>query len=164
MKGFEQYDLQAWSDNGLSYHPKPQSTAPSRTYRTATMLSRFAFPLLALGTSAIVQATLSSMAAAPASFQKTHAVGLSRLVGSTQLPSTFLGPPKAALSAVSAAEVFDNQIAALLADVQGGALTNVSRNTLLLAEAATARSAVTDSSGQPDWIAKVAADVAKLTD
>jgi hypothetical protein len=61
-------------------------------------------------------------------------------------------------------DLFEEQVDALLEDVRGGALTNVSSETMKLAEQAVGRQAETSRSEKPEWVDKVSKAVAQLDD
>ncbi len=91
MKGFEQYDLRAWLDNGLSYHPEPVKPLPAQVDRAGKFLTKIAVPLMMLGAAGVVQAAaVSKLSAAPPIFQAMHAVRHDPLLVAAQSPSVIL--------------------------------------------------------------------------
>ncbi len=165
MKGFEQYDLRAWLDNGLSYHPEPVKPLPAQVDRAGKFLTKIAVPLMMLGAADVVQAAaVSRLSATPPVFQAMHAVRYDPLLIAAQSPSVILNPGGHATIPQSTVDEFDTLAAALLGEVRAGLLTNVSAETLRLATEAVERHADTNSAGRPEWVDKVAKDVAQLTD
>jgi hypothetical protein len=63
-----------------------------------------------------------------------------------------------------AVDDFEVHAGDLLAEVRSGILANVPLQTLTLATEAASRYADIDPAGRPDWVDKVASEVAKLTD
>jgi hypothetical protein len=166
MKGFEQYDLRAWLDSGLSRHPDPLRPVSSHMPRAGRFLTKIAVPLMALGASGMIQAApMAQLLAGPSSLQAMHVVRSDQFLAA--MPATSLihrTVSGAAPIERSIVDEFHTQAATLLADVRAGKLTNVPSETLRIAVEAVGRYAETDSSGRPDWVDEVANDVAKLTD
>ena len=163
MKDFEQYDLGGWIENGLSVHPEPLKPAPERIRHARGFLTRLAIPFMALGTVGVSHTWAAQSVVGPATFQTITPQG--QLLVTAQSSAVTLRVSDGHASTFSAVDEFQKQAAALLAEVRAGALTNVSPDTLKLATELTNRhAATTDPSDRPDWVDKVATEVAKLTD
>ncbi len=103
MKGFEQYDLRAWLDNGLSYHPEPVKPMSSQVHRASKFLTKIAIPLMTLGAAGVVQAAaVAQSLASPPGFQATaHAVGHDQRLVAVQSQSLILAPARGVASPLS---------------------------------------------------------------
>jgi len=163
MKGFERYDLARWIENGLSVHP-PEATGIPEVLRRTTgrFLTQITVPLMALGIAGIGgaasgQSTLNLYAGQTAQFP-------AQLLTAAHSGTVFLGIGNAQGAAPSAVDTFEAHATALLTEILAGTAPNVSAHTLQLASAMVERHATTDPSGQPEWVDRVASEVAKLTD
>jgi hypothetical protein len=155
MKGFERYDVQRWLDNGLSFHP--ESSAPAQTERryVPRYIARMAIPFVRMAAFGLC----TSVARSEVAWAGNAVAGA--LVFAARSPPVVWDSKSGRASAV---DDFEAHASALLAQIQTGALTNVPSQTLMLATEVVGRYAATDPQGQPDWVAKVASEVAKLTD
>lgn len=164
MKGFERYDLARWIENGLSVHPPEATGTPEGLRRTTgRFLAHVTVPLMALGIAGI-GGSVGAVSKFSLSLGNTAQQFPAQLLAATHsgIVPVGVGNPQGLVP--SAVDAFEAHTAALLTEVLAGTVRNVSAHTLRLATAMVERHATTDPSGQPDWVEKVASEVAKLTD
>src|ERR1017187_4119072 len=125
MKGFEQYDLQGWLENGLSFHPEVSKPAPDRVRRVRGYITRLAVPLIAMAAFGTAGATVATYDAS--------SVAQGQLVIAAQSPSIILKTSVALFPSALAIADFEAHAQALLAEVCAGDFTNVPTETLVLA-------------------------------
>ena len=160
MNGFERYSLHRWTENGLSVHPPTQPPSEQKRATSRGFLTQIAVPLIALATFGLAEPTPAESVLGSSTFGQTSDTR-PRLLVTAQSPMAVLRVSSPPLSPVDA---FEAHAAKLLAEIRGGSLTNVPETTLRFASAMVERHAATDKTAKPDWIDKVASEVAKLTD
>ena len=164
MKGFDRYDLARWIENGLSVHPPEATGTPEGLRRTTgRFFAQVTVPLMALGIAGIGGSTgaLSMVSLSLGQTAQQFPAQLLTAAHSGNFP-VGVGNPQGLVP--SAVDAFEARTAALLTEVLAGTVRNVSAHTLQLAAAMIERHATTDPAGRPDWVDKVASEVAKLTD
>ncbi len=161
MKGFERYDVQGWLENGLSFHPEIPTPVQTQRRHIHGYIARMMVPLIAMTT---FGASVARAEGAWPALQASNAFAQRQFVIAARSPPIVWDTDSGLVPHALAVDAFEAYADSLIAEVRAGTLTNVPSHTLMLATKAVGRYADTDPAGRPDWVDKVASEVAKLTD